>query len=140
MKSIPITNQKHPLQWVAPTALFITGLALFQSGPSGMLLGNLCFVALVVWCYLRCRNSEDEVVQAAKVAAMATGAPIGLGLAFGSIFIVRLHPTATEWVTGMTREAASPATAGFGMGILFTCLLVAGAVGITWIGWWAAKR
>ena len=106
------------------------------------LLGYGMFVALVVAGYLRCRNSQDEVVRAANVAAMAIGAPVGLGIAFVTLFAVRLVPDLQGWLAEFVRRdgAADVVSASFGLGILFTCLMVSVVVGVTWFGWWFSKR
>ena len=112
------------------------------SEPGFLMLVNGVLAALVVWGYLRCRNSSDEVVKAANVAAMAIGAPIGLGLAFFGIFVVRLTPSVGHWlavVIGLP-DSTDAVTSGFGAGTLFAVGTVVLAALVTWVGWWWGKR
>ncbi len=129
-------------KWALPTLLFVGGLILLSVDPSEAagprVLGAAMMVVVTAWMYLRLRNSEDEVVRTANVAAMATGAPIGLALAFCAIFVVRLMPPATRFVDQLAGGAA--ASAGFGVGVLFTCGLVVFCSLVTWVGWWVARR
>lgn len=117
-------------------------LVIMTSEPVFLLLLNGVLGALVVWGYLRCRNSSDEVVKAANIAAMAIGAPIGLGLSFLGIFVVRLTPAVGHRLAGMVGlpNSMDAVTAGFGAGILFACGTVVLAVLVTWFGWWWGKR
>ena len=113
-----------------------------KGGVMALLAGNACFVALVVWMYFRCRNSQDEVVRAANEAALSIGAPIGLGFAFFSIFMVRLFPSVSAWVENLVGGSMneSAVTAGFGAGVLLTCALVVLSSILVWFVWWMCKR
>lgn len=146
MKSEAVMNPSKHVHWLVYTGLFVVALALFRADPSDgvfwPLLGNAIFVGLVVWGYLKCRNSDDEVVRAANNAAMSIGAPIGLGLAFVSLFVVRQVPAVKLYLDERVGrfDPMDALSAGFGMGILYTCLVVAASVMMTWVAWWVAKR
>ncbi len=139
-------NMPRGIKWLVPLVLFLGGLMFFSDPQRGnvmtLVYGNACFVALVVWMYFRCRHSSDEVVRAANEAALSIGAPIGLGLAFTLIFIVRLHPGASSLVEGLAggaREGAA-VSAGFGLGVLATCFAVVLSSVLVWGCWWLSKR
>ncbi|MEM7018529.1 MAG: hypothetical protein AAF512_14460 [Pseudomonadota bacterium] len=133
--------------WIGPTLMFVFGMILLSLNPANAagltITGYALLIGFTVWMYFRCRNSPDEVVRAANVAAVAIGTPIGLALAFLSIFIMRYSPSMMGLITNLaadSNEAVTPAGAAFGMGILFTCAVVFVSVVVTWVGWWIAKR
>lgn len=134
------------MKWVGPTFVFCVGLLLLSESPSGntssVLVGNGLIEGVVVWMFLRCRNSRDEVVRAANVAALAVGAPLGLGLALVSIFVVRLVPQVSTFVGGLVPGVGDvdAVTAGFGMGVLFTIGVVVLSSILAWLAWWISKR
>ena len=146
MKDVIDRSILKELKWLGPTILFCAGLLLFRGSSGGgatvVVIGNTLLVVVVVWMFLRCRNSHDEVVRAANFAALAVGAPIGLGLALGSIFVVRLVPQVSAFVGGLVPDLGgnSSVTAGFGIGVLFTIGLVALSSILAWGIWWISKR
>ncbi len=146
VKSVIDVNALRELKWVGLTILFCAGLLIFRGSPGGgatpIVIGNILLVLVVVWMFLRCRRSHDEVVRAANDAALGIGAPVGLGLALSSIFIVRLVPQVSAFVGGLVPDMSGVAsvTAGFGMGVLFTVGLVALSSMLAWIAWWISKR
>lgn len=126
--------------------MFVAGLMLVSLDPitSPMLkiIGYALLIAVVVWGYLRCRNSTDEVVRAANEAALSWGTPLGLGLALLSIFAVRYVSGLSELLTETlaSGSAVDPSIVGFGTGVLLTCALVVASASVTWVGWWITKR
>lgn len=129
------------------TLMFIFGLIFLGFNPAeGVvlpLIGYVLLVSLTVWLYLHLRNSSDEVVRAANHSAFSFGAPIGLGLSFLAIFVVRFIEPASNLINGLAEGAtAGPgaAAAGFAMGILFTCCMVMFCAGAAWMSWWLAHR
>ena len=134
------------LKRVGPAAAFVAGLALVSSGgaESGVrLLGFALLVGFTLWGFLKVRSSKDEVVRAANNSAMAWGAPIGLGLAFLSIFGLRYSAAANQFVSGLAENAnaaMAPSAAAFSLGVFFSCGLVAIASTTAWCAWWFAKR
>lgn len=146
MKSELYMNRPKGVRWLLPVCLFVGGLLFFSDpghrGVHALVAGNACFVAFIVWMYFRCRDSQDEVVRAANEAALSIGAPIGLGFSFLSIFIVRLFPTASSWVENLVggSNRSDAVTAGFGVGVLVSCLFVVLSSILVWIAWWAGKR
>jgi hypothetical protein len=135
------------LSWILPPLMFVAGLILLGSDPANgvgsLLSGYVLMVAVTVWMYLRFRNSQDEVIRTANVVAMSFGAPVGLGLAFVSIFFLRYLPPVTHFVADLADRSdpsLGPAAAAFSMGILFTCAIVVLCSCVSWAGWWLAKR
>jgi hypothetical protein len=134
------------MPWKGPTFIFCVGLLLLRGLPTGntssILLGNGLIVGVVVWMFHRCRNSRDEVVRAANVAALAVGAPFVLGLALESLFVVRLVPQGFTFVGGLVPGVGdvNAVTAGFGMGVFFTIGVVTLNSIFAWIAWWIRKR
>ena len=130
--------------WAYSIAMLFAGLILLGfDGALARILGYLIVVAVLVATYLRLRASEDTVVRAANVAAMAIGAPVGLGIAFASIFLVRYVPDLGVYIDTLTAARSvhlGPGAAGFGIGVLFTCVVVVFAAVVAWVGWWMAMR
>ncbi len=128
-------------RWIVPTTAFVIALVMASfdqvAAPVVFAIGLALFVGLVVWGYLTLRSSEDEVARAANVVSMSIGAPIGLGIAVISLFIVRLVPSVSEWLVAAVGQDA---TAGFGVGVLFTTLVVVIATLAAWAIWWAGRR
>ncbi|MEM6705157.1 MAG: hypothetical protein AAF690_20720 [Acidobacteriota bacterium] len=132
------------LRWLPPTAAFLVGIPLLGEGvaPPARLAGAVLLVGFTLWGYLRCRKQGDEVVRAANTAAVALGAPFGLGLAIGTIFAVRFLPGARGLVEQAAGHAGSigPVAAAFGLGVLFTASLIVTATSCAWAAWWLSKR
>ena len=132
------------LRWLPPTAAFILGMGLISSDVSGAtrIVGFALLVGVTVWGYLRLRDRGDEVVRAANRAAIAWGAPLGLALAFSTIFAVRYLPSWNAFVTETAAQAGAigPEAAAFALGILFTGTLVVLATSASWAVWWLTKR
>lgn len=132
------------LRWLPPTAAFIVGMAFLSADVSGAtrVVGFALLVAVTVWGYLRLRDRGDEVVRAANRAAIAWGAPLGLALAFCTIFAVRYVPGLNAFVTETAARsgAIGAEPAAFALGILFTGALVVLATGASWLVWWLSKR
>ena len=130
--------------WAYSVAMLFAGLILLGfEGAIARVLGYLIVIGVVVATYLRLRTSEDAVVRAANVAALTIGAPVGLGLAFLSIFLVRFVPDLGLYIDTLTAARSvhlGPGAAGFGVGVLFTCVVVVFAAVVAWVGWWIAMR
>ena len=138
----PVAEEPVPVKrWIVPTAAFVIALVMVSfdqvAAPVVFAIGLALFVGLVVWGYLTLRSSEDEVARAANVVAMSIGAPIGLGIAVISLFVVRLIPSVSEWLVATVGQDA---TAGFGVGVLFTSFVVGIATLAAWAIWWSARR
>ncbi|MDP6377854.1 MAG: hypothetical protein QF921_10430 [Pseudomonadales bacterium] len=130
--------------WVFSVAMLLAGTVLMGfDNAFARLSGYVLVVGMVVMTYLRLRASEDEVLRAANAAAMTVGAPVGLGLAFVSLFVARFVPAVSDYINALTvhsSEALGAGAAGFGIGILFTCFTVVASAVIVWVGWWMAMR
>ena len=116
--------------------LVLTDVAplLDKFSSSSFLFGNALLIGSMIWGYLLWRRSDDEVVRAANETAMSVGAPIGLGVAYLSLFGI---PTV---IVAFSEEKARMLATGFAFGVQFTCGLVIVFVLLTWGCWWAIKN
>ena len=112
VKSVIDVNALRELKWVGLTILFCAGLLIFRGSPGGgatpIVIGNILLVLVVVWMFLRCRRSHDEVVRAANDAALGIGAPVGPKLhfycAFGASSFRLCRRTRSRYVRGGIRH------------------------------------
>ena len=87
------------------------------------------------------RRMDDEVMRAARNAAISIGAPVGFALSFIVALLLPLLQLGER--PDIAAEGAAFATgslAGFTLGVAFTTVVVFLCAGVVWMIWWVAKR
>lgn len=86
---------------------------------------------------------RDEVYRASVFESYTWGAFTGLGLITAGIFIVRVTPSASDWLQASALGATnglSPAAVGFGLGAVFSIVAFSLCLSISWAVWWLRRR
>ena len=129
-------------------ALFVIFL-----GTAGLVLFDPPFIALVVfvflcfswsaWCFASVFFGSDEVEAASARYALAFASGIGVPISIASILLMSAVPVVQNAITRIATSEGldlSPAATGFGLGVVYTTvvLCISFCVGLT--VWWASKR
>lgn len=146
-----IMKRKHVMQLSKRTqiaALFIPLL-----GAAYLLIFDTPFIAQVIfvllcvswsaWCFISVFRGPDEVEVANVRYALAFASGIGVPLSLAFVLLMIAMPAIQNIISifaSSTRNDLSPATAGFGLGVAFTILILSAVFCSGLAVWWASKR
>jgi len=122
-------------------------------GAAGLLLFDPPLIAQVVfaflcfswsaWCFASVFQGPDEVEAASARFALAFASGIGVPISIAFVMLMSAVPAVQNAIARIATSEGldlSPAATGFGLGVVFTTMVlcISFCVGLT--VWWASKR
>lgn len=113
-----------------------------KDGLQNLIWTSFCLLS-GAWLVIRVLRGPDEVQSAGVRFSLAFGAGAGVPLTVVFVMIMRHTPPVAEVITSIaafSNNELSPAAVGFGLGAVFTVLVVVFFFIASNIIWWSAQR